>query len=50
MKEYNIRTEVDLKYFNERVKIEGKMSVSDSDEKYVYKLNHKGVFYVLKGY
>ena len=50
MRETKIRTEVDLKYFKERVKVEENMSVSDSDEKYVYKVSHKGVFYVLKGY
>jgi len=50
MKKAKIRTEVDLKYFKKRVKIEKNMSVSDSDEKYVYKISHKGVFYVLKGY
>jgi len=45
-----IRTNVDLKCFNQKVKIEGEMSVDDSGEKYIYKVSHKGVFYVLKGY
>jgi len=50
MKNAKIRTEVDFKCFNQRVKIEQDISVSDSDEKYVYKVSHEGVFYVLKGY
>jgi len=50
METARIRTEVDLKCFNQRVRIEGDMSVSNLDEKYVYKVSHNNVFYVLKGY
>jgi len=50
MREPKIQTEVDLKLFNQRVKIEEDMSVIDSDERYVYKVSHEEVFYVLKGY
>ena len=50
MRGAKIKTEVDLKLFNQRVKIEASMSVIDSDEKYTYKVSHQGVFYVLKGY
>ena len=50
MKKAEIQTEVDLKCFNQRVKIEGDMSVSNLGERYVYKVSHNRVFYVLKGY
>jgi len=45
-----IQTEVDLKYFNQRVRIEGDMSVDNSGERYVYKISHNNVPYILKGY
>jgi len=50
MEKAKIWTEVDLKCFNQRVRIEGDMSVSNSGERYVYKVSHNDVFYVLKGY
>jgi len=50
MEKPKIWTEVDLKCFNQRVRVEGDMSVDDSGEKYVYKVSHNNVFYVLKGY
>jgi len=50
MERTKIWTEVDLKYFNQKVKIEEDMSVSNSGDKYVYKVSHNKVFYVLKGY
>jgi len=50
MERTRIWTEVDLKCFNQRVRIEGDMSVSNSGDKYVYKVNHNNVPYVLKGY
>jgi len=50
MRGAKIQTEVDLKLFNQRVKIEEDMSVSHSGEKYTYKVSHQYAFYVLKGY
>jgi len=50
MERAKIWTEVDLKCFNQRVRIEEDMSASNSGDKYVYKVNHNNTPYILKGY
>jgi len=44
-----IRTEVDLKFFDERAKIEKEFTPS-SEERYVYQVSSRGTKYVLKGF
>jgi len=43
-----LRSEVDVKYFGERVKIEKELG--NSEGRYVYQVSHKGVPYILKGF
>jgi len=45
-----IRSEVDLKYFGERVKIEEEFKVGNEEERYVYQVSCKGNTYILKGF
>jgi len=47
-KDIKIRSEVDIKYFGERVKIEKELR--NSEGRYVYQVSHKGVPYILKGF
>jgi len=44
-----IRTEVDIKYFGERAKIENK-SFGGYDERYVYQISFRDTKYILKGF
>ena len=48
MKEGRIRTEIDLKYFKERVNIEG--SFMNSASEYFYMISNKDINYILRGF
>jgi len=48
-REIDIRTEVGIKYFGERVKIQ-KESFGCSDERYVYQISFRDTKYILKGF
>eukprot|EP00826_Nyctotherus_ovalis_P019250 TRINITY_DN15907_c0_g2_i1.p1 TRINITY_DN15907_c0_g2~~TRINITY_DN15907_c0_g2_i1.p1 ORF type:complete len:707 (+),score=142.62 TRINITY_DN15907_c0_g2_i1:39-2159(+) len=50
MEQGRIRTEVDIKYLEEHVKIDDDFSTRDTDERYVYKVSCRGVSYILKGF
>ena len=45
-----IRSNVDLKYFGERVKIEKEFNVGNEEERYVYQVSYKKNTYILKGF
>eukprot|EP00826_Nyctotherus_ovalis_P044949 TRINITY_DN4905_c0_g3_i6.p1 TRINITY_DN4905_c0_g3~~TRINITY_DN4905_c0_g3_i6.p1 ORF type:complete len:150 (+),score=27.30 TRINITY_DN4905_c0_g3_i6:165-614(+) len=50
MKEAKIHTEVDIKYFKTKATIVDDLTVGNIGKSYVYKINHSGTNYVLKGY
>ena len=45
-----IRSNVDFKYFGERVKIEKEFDVGNNEERYVYQVSCKDNIYILKGF
>ena len=45
-----IRTNVDLKYFGERLKIEKELNIPNDNKRYVYQVSCKGNIYILKGF
>ena len=45
-----IRSNVDLKYFGEKVEIEKEFNIGNEEERYVYQVKCKGNSYILKGF
>jgi serine/threonine protein kinase len=50
MGKVELQTEVDIKCFGERIKIEKNLGDTDSSKRYVYKVSHKGQTYILKDF
>ena len=49
-KQHSIRSNVDLKYFYEKVKIEKEFNIENEEEKYIYQVNCKDNTYTLKAF
>lgn len=50
METIKIHTDVDLKYFNEKVPIAENVSTDDDKSRYAFKVNHGGKKYLIKGF